>query len=593
MKDTVRPKRAGPGKVRTGSQGARHTANIELIGVGVSEDDERYLKVKVEQKTAMLNVDNISDTRSGELKILTRLGEPLIKPQARAEFLNRVHDAAREEPTFKVAAKTGWRDGVFVLPLGLAPEGEINIERYFNAEFARYHRRLRQEGSLEGWQELAKKCRGKTRLIAGFCLQFAGPVCGALGYEPPSLQLVYRGGFGMTTIGRVTSTVWGGDPTLSRKIGCGVSWNNTTGKLEVVAAAFNQMCLYLDDMHNAGEGEIKAVFNIMNGEGRGRLKELQESTFSLSIFSTSNTSIVKIAKRLKLDDEMEALIDRLPEISRPVGCRYFFEGIRTPAEFRDYGNYIRNLACKNFGWAGPEFLQHFEFRLQTTRRSVEAFGRKRQEAYFEASKHIASAGDRDVTRVGNRFATLYVSGCLASRYKILPFTEPEILEALLACHRDHVAFIDQELAVASGRPPARAPSAQPTPESKGIDGARKPTEGRYSRFRRIFYASKESGFLDFRKLGARVSSKAPAVGYKFERGHGDSRRTEYLIVDSKFEAMAGGPDEATALKRELHERGLIETNGKGKKLRYTIKRSLPDGSRPYFVVMRDKPKLVG
>jgi hypothetical protein len=55
-----------------------YTSNITIPGVGQSLEDERFLKVAVGEKTALLNVDKIADPRSGELKI-TPLGEPLIK----------------------------------------------------------------------------------------------------------------------------------------------------------------------------------------------------------------------------------------------------------------------------------------------------------------------------------------------------------------------------------------------------------------------------------------------------------------------------------------------------------------------------------
>ena len=89
---------AKPAKVQPPQH--QHTSNIKIVGIAESDDDERFLKVAVGEKTALLNVDNIADPRSGELKILTRLGEPLIKPAARTEFLARAHDAARAEPTF-------------------------------------------------------------------------------------------------------------------------------------------------------------------------------------------------------------------------------------------------------------------------------------------------------------------------------------------------------------------------------------------------------------------------------------------------------------------------------------------------------------
>ena len=84
---------------------------------------------------------------------------------------------------------------------------------------------------------------------------------------------------GNTTIGRVVATVWGGDRNPSRKIGCGVSCNDTAINFEVLAGAFDQMFLFLDDMHNAGEAELKAIHNVMNGEGRGRSTDALRAEF--------------------------------------------------------------------------------------------------------------------------------------------------------------------------------------------------------------------------------------------------------------------------------------------------------------------------
>jgi hypothetical protein len=189
----------------------QYTGNIEILGVGQSLEDERFLEVAVGDKTALLDVDSIADPRSGELKKLTRLGEPLIKPASRSEFLARVHDAARAEPSFEVATKTGFYRKEFVLPEGLDPRGPANVARYFDERYAVYHRRLRQEGTVQGWLELARLCRGKSRLLTGLCLAVCGPVCGAFGDEPPGVQVVSEGGMGGTTIGRIVGTVWGGD----------------------------------------------------------------------------------------------------------------------------------------------------------------------------------------------------------------------------------------------------------------------------------------------------------------------------------------------------------------------------------------------
>ena len=571
-----------------------HTCNITFVGVGKSEDDELFLKVAVGEKTALLNVDNLADPRSGELKKLTPLGEPLIKPAARAEFLTRVHDAARAEPTLKVAVRTGWFDGKYVLPEGLAPVGEANIVRCFDPRYAVYHRRLRQEGTVEGWLELARLCRGRSRLITGFCLAVSGPVCGAFGDEPPGVQVVSKGGMGGTTIGRVVSAVWGGDRNPTRKIGCGVSCNNTAINFEVLGGAFDQMLLYLDDMHNAGEVELKAILNLMNGEGRGRSDLAGRVAFCTPALSTANVSWVQIARELKLPHLIYPLVDRIMEFGLPADWPYLFEGIRTRAEFRAYGNKLRRLARTHFGWAGPIFARRLERWRKADLAAVQAFVAERQEAYHAAAENIESSADRDVGRISNRFATLYVAGCLAIRLKIFPFTEEEVLAALLTCHRDHVAFIDEQLKIPAGTRPAitHSPTAATTREP--IAPAVVPAPTPFDRLQRFINRHRRGGFIDVRAPGlSRLrfqAMKRRALKSKHARVLGYVAGDEYLIPGTVFDEVAGGSYDGQTLKKQLLHRGLIETCRRGTGVSYVVKRPLPDGSRPFFVVIRHKPR---
>ena len=45
-----------------------------------------------------------------------------------------------------------------------------------------------------------------------------------------------------------------------------------------------------------------------------------------------------------------------------------------------------------------------------------------------------------------------------------------------------------------------------------------------------------------------------------------------------------------ALKQELLVRGILMTDQRGTGVSYVVKRALPDGSRPFFVVLRQKAK---
>jgi hypothetical protein len=569
----------------------RFTKGIDIRGVGESAEGERFLEVAVKSKSALLNVDNISASQSSELKKLTRLGEPLIKSAAKTEFIDRAHDAARAEPSFKVAKMTGYCDGQFVFPEGLASEGESDIRRAFDYRYRPYHRRLHREGSPKGWVELAKLCKGKSRLITGLCVALSGPVCGKFGDEPPGVQLISKGGLGNTTIGRVICTVWGGDRNPTRKIGCGVSWNNTGINFEVLAGAFNHMFVYTDDMHNAGEAELKAIQNVMNGEGRGRSTDDQHAEFCTPIWSSSNASIIHTAKELKRSHLIVPLIDRLMELSVPADCPYFFEGIKTKEEMRVYGNQLRKGARENFGWAGPEFVKRLGLWAEADLSAVESFRDQHYDAYFEAAADIVSPSGRDLGRIENKFATIYVTGCLAADRKILPFNEPDILDAVLTCHRDHVGYVDQQMTMGGARLPDGAGIISPVAVvPKANAGALKPAERPFDRMRRFVNANRKGGFADLDKANAGGSFAPSSVGYKHKQGRGKNRHTEFLIPDVTFEEVAGGSDEAGALKRELLSQGLIIVHGKGSKRRFSIRRTLPDGSRPNFIVLRYKPK---
>jgi hypothetical protein len=472
----------------------KYKDNIEILGVGQSLQNERFLKVAVGDQTTLLNVDHLSDPRSGELKKLTPLGEPLIKPAARTEFLNRAHDVAREEPSFKVAVRTGWFDGAFILPEGLAPVGETNIAQYFDPRYALYHQRLRQEGTFPGWLDLARLCRGKSRLLTGLCLAVSGVVCGAFGDEPPGMQVVSSGGMGATTIGRVVGTVWGGDSSPQRRIGCGVSCNNTGINFEVLGGAFDQMFLFLDDMHNAGEVELKALLNLTNGEGRGRSDQVGRVAFCTPALCTANVSWVHVARELKRPFLIYPLVDRIMEFGRPAGWPYLFEDIKTQQEFRVYGNQLRLLARTHFGGAGPKFARRLEQWLQADLPAVQPFVAACHQAYHAAAENIESSAGRDVGRVSNRFATLYVAGCLAVRLKVFPFIEVEVLEALLTCHRDHVAFIDQQLKIPAGSRPALIRNSVPPMPQEPINGALVvPARAPFDRLRRYINHNKQQG----------------------------------------------------------------------------------------------------
>jgi hypothetical protein len=194
---------------------------------------------------------------------------------------------------------------------------------------------------------------------------------------------------------------------------------------EVLGGAFDQMLLFLDDMHNAGEVELKALLNLMNGEGRGRSDQAGRVAFSTPALCTANVSWVHVARELKRPYLIYPLVDRIMEFGRPVGWPYLFEDIRTKQEFRVYGNQLREFARTHFGWAGPEFARRLERWLQADLPAAQAFVAACHEAYHAAAENIESSAGRDVGRISNRFATLYVAGCLRFASRSSPSPRPK------------------------------------------------------------------------------------------------------------------------------------------------------------------------
>jgi predicted nucleic acid-binding protein len=226
-------------------------------------------------------------------------------------------------------------------------------------------------------------------------------------------------------------------------------------------------------------------------------------------------------------------------------------------------------------------------------------------ATYEAAAAAISSPRRSVLRVRGYYATVYAVGCLAIRFTILPFTEAELLAAILSCHRDHVALVDNEVAggpswtvdTAVAQEFVAAGSARQT-----MAGAVVPAKLPFERLQRYINHHRggglRHGFIDVRSPGlsrmrfklrrhrALRSNDARAIVYVCEH----NGQTEFWFADEWFTEVAGGAAEAATLKEELFGGGLLETYPRREGVSYVVKRRLPDGRRRYFVVVRDKRK---
>ena len=202
--------------------------------MAVSKKGGKFLLVAKDDQHVVLSVRNLRRDPNAELERLEALDVYLLAPHARSAFLRLAQEAARMEPTFKVATQIGWFDDVFVLPdrvyppqppIKGMPPGWSRILVHLDAKDEDIHSRFHCSGSPQKSQEIFRLCRGNSRLMFAAADSFVGPCCKPFGLRAPGVQAVGKDGSGKTVLGVVAGATYGGVPTavsVSVRLGTGL-----------------------------------------------------------------------------------------------------------------------------------------------------------------------------------------------------------------------------------------------------------------------------------------------------------------------------------------------------------------------------------
>jgi hypothetical protein len=338
------------------------------------------------------------------------------------------------------------------------------------------------------------------------------------------------------------------------------------------------MLLFLDEADSA-EGEdgksksnslLNAIKDISGGKGKGRGNDPNVSTSYTPYLGTSNVSVPRMLAITKRRVDDFAYIDRLLDIPAPAGGHGFFEDLHGFSDLAKFRDRLIELACLHYGLAGRAYVWNIAHALRDNRDEFVAFVKGRREQCQQAVAHLKAPG-RNLLRAHGKFGTIYAAGCAAIRFKIFPFTEAELLEAVMTCERDHIAFIAKELggAYALGANPVAA-AAPRTP---------------YQALKAYLNGPMAKSFIDLREAGASVPPghlHDSAAGYLgLYRGN-----QEIWLPYACFERIAGGPAESHALKAELHAKGLIASERRGKTRSFSVKRDIPGLGRVRVIALR-------
>ena len=366
--------------------------------------------------------------------------------------------------------------------------------------------------------------------------------------------------------GVVAGATYGGVPGSS--LGFGSAWNGTPNGLEEYGPALNDTLIFLDEtslMPSDPKGRPlafgEALMRLMQGQGKKR-HGLSVDRWSAPVFSSSNSSVYALLDPQRRKN-YPAYTDRLMDIPTPKGKASFFENLHGFKDAAAFGKYLFDLATTNYGYPIRVFLDRLTSALARDRAGLVEVVAGNVAKYEAAAAGIASPL-RDVLRVRGYFATVYAVGCLAIRLKVLPFTEAELLAAILSCHRDHVAFVDNEVAGGPGWT-AGAVRAQEVVAAasapKPIAGAVVPAATALRPFATLSSIATASAASSTCARPAASFGLIPIEGRARPRLH--RATAEYWLPGDRFEQVAGGAREALALKQDLVRRGLLETARRG------------------------------
>jgi hypothetical protein len=553
------------------------TGYIKITGHGSSESREPFVRLEIKGRWILVRVNNLLTDRNFEFARLQKIGAHLLDHAAQKRLIARIERARREPATFNVATTLGWQGDAFVFPDGVVPKGWSEVEIYLEDDHADIYRRFRRRGTPAGALQLFELFAGNSRLMTGAALACVGPLSPVIVPEHVAAQFLGDYGEGKSSGAAAISSFWGGDPDANHRLGSGTSWKNTDYALEKYTAAYNNMLLFLDEADSA-EGDdpkatanalLKAIKDISGGKGKGRGNDPEVRTSYTPILSTSNLSVPQMLKltRRRVDDF--SYIDRLLDVPPPAGGDGYFEDLHGFANVAKFSDRLLELARLHYGLAGSAYVWRVAHALRRNRDEFVVFLKERREQYLRAVAHMTAPGRR-LLRVHGKFATIYAAGCAAIRFKILPFIEADLLEAVKTCERDHIAFIAKELGGAYALNPGQVAAGTPhTP---------------YQALKAYLNGPVAKAFIDLR-TGASVPPghvHDSAPGYLgLYRG---SR--EIWLPYACFERIAGSSDAAKALMTELHAKRLIASERRSQSRSYSVKREIPGLDRVRVIALR-------
>jgi putative DNA primase/helicase len=543
---------------------AKTRSRVEIVGEGRDEWGSRYIKFRVvgsDYDIPAFSVERLIEKKNGLFAALVNAGWNGFTVAAQNDLLERLENRKPTKPTFKVVSRVGWVSGAYVRPDEIIGSPKMRLERAFNSRDRAMLGKYRDRGTVKQWSDkIATPCTGNSRLMFSVALAFTGPILRlAGGPRLGGFQLWGGPEAGKTTAALVAGSVWGCHRAEGRKDkGFTESWNSTAGAIELTALAHNDAVLILDETRRAGANEaaraqvVTAVaFGLAEGVEKERLTNLESArSWRCYFLSTSNQPLKEIASagRVEIDD---AYLGRMTDIPLPAEGHGIYEELNGFSRGAALSEALQRRTRRHYGAPALEFLRRLVADVRSDRAAVEKIIKKERASYRRTVKGKAkSDGLRLLNRSTGRYATVFAAGSLARRYRILPWTRAEILDAVCKCQLDQLRQ--------SGDQANQKESSQFQPRAK----------------LKRFIEDNRSKFTDLSKDRPRygIDGIENVPGYLADE-KGQSR--VYLTAHTLGEIIGKGQT-ATAAKKELAKEGVLL---KGKDGKFVVQRRIFKGGK--------------
>ncbi|MSL26064.1 DUF927 domain-containing protein [Escherichia coli] len=320
------------------------------------------------------------------------------------------------------AEKTGWHNGVYVLPDEvIGPDGDNVIlqgSHYLTGGFA-------QSGTLAEWQEqVAALCAGNSRLVFAVCCALAAPLLRLTGTGGGGFHLRGESTDGKTTVMKVAASVCGGTDYWH-------SWRATGNALEGIASRHNDALLPLDELREVDPREAGMIaYMLANGQGKGRARTDGEVRnrrhWTLLLFSTGELSLAEHTECA--GERLYAGMDvRMVQIPSDTGQHGSFEQLHGFASGQQFADTLCDRVARFHGTAFRAWLAFLTSDLDASTTLARELLRRYQTALMPDN-----AGNQ-VQRIVARFALLAVAGEIATLNGITGWQEGSAYGAVQIC----------------------------------------------------------------------------------------------------------------------------------------------------------------